>query len=55
MVAYDDEKGIEESLAHRAYVVAWGSYSPLLLAPVGVSGTGVPGEGLFGYFAPRAW
>jgi D-amino-acid dehydrogenase len=36
-VVIDDEKGIEESLRAEAYVVALGSYSPLLLAPVGVS------------------
>ncbi len=33
----DDEKGIEESLRADAYVTALGSYSPLLLAPIGVS------------------
>jgi glycine/D-amino acid oxidase-like deaminating enzyme len=33
----DDEKGIEESLRAEAYVTALGSYSPLLLAPIGVS------------------
>jgi len=36
-VVIDDEKGIEESLRAEAYVAALGSYSPLLLAPVGVS------------------
>jgi len=36
-VVIDDEKGIEESLRAEAYVIALGSYSPLLLAPVGVS------------------
>ena len=36
-VVIDDEKGIEESLRADAYVVALGSYSPLLLAPVGIS------------------
>ncbi len=36
-VVIDDEKGIEESLRADAYVVALGSYSPLLLAPIGVS------------------
>jgi len=32
----DDERGIEESVRADAYVVANGSYSPLLLRPVGV-------------------
>ena len=36
-VVIDDEKGIEESLRAEAYVIALGSYSPLLLAPIGVS------------------
>jgi D-amino-acid dehydrogenase len=36
-VVIDDEKGIEESLRAEAYVVALGSYSPLLLAPIGIS------------------
>ena len=36
-VAFDDEHGIEESERADAYVVALGSYSPLLLAPLGVS------------------
>jgi D-amino-acid dehydrogenase len=36
-VVIDDEKGIEESLRAEAYVMALGSYSPLLLAPIGVS------------------
>jgi D-amino-acid dehydrogenase len=36
-VVIDDEKGIEESLRADAYVMALGSYSPLLLAPIGVS------------------
>ena len=36
-VVIDDEKGIEESLRAEAYVVALGSYSPLLLAPIRVS------------------
>src|SRR5207247_1173722 len=36
-VVIDDEKGLEESLRAEAYVVALGSYSPLVLAPVGVS------------------
>src|SRR6266852_5832801 len=35
-VVIDDEKGIEESLRAEAYVIALGSYSPLLLAPIGV-------------------
>ena len=33
----DDERGVEESERADAYVVALGSYSPLLLAPLGVS------------------
>ena len=36
-VVIDDEEGIEESLRADAYVVALGSYSPLLLKEVGVS------------------
>ena len=36
-VVIDDEAGIEESLRADAYVVALGSYSPLLLQGVGVS------------------
>src|SRR5215831_18783379 len=36
-VVVDDEQGIEESLRADAYVVALGSYSPLLLRPIGVS------------------
>jgi D-amino-acid dehydrogenase len=36
-VVIDDEAGIEESLRSDAYVVALGSYSPLLLRQVGVS------------------
>jgi D-amino-acid dehydrogenase len=36
-VVVDDEQGIEESLRADAYVVALGSYSPLLLRPAGVS------------------
>lgn len=36
-VVIDDEAGIDESVRADAYVVALGSYSPLLLAPVGVS------------------
>jgi D-amino-acid dehydrogenase len=36
-VVIDDEKGIEESLRADAYVIALGSYSPLLLAPIGIS------------------
>lgn len=36
-VVIDDEKGIEESLRADAYVVALGSYSPLLLAPIRIS------------------
>jgi D-amino-acid dehydrogenase len=35
-VVIDDESGIEESLRADAYVVALGSYSPLLLDPLGV-------------------
>ncbi|OGA92374.1 MAG: amino acid dehydrogenase [Betaproteobacteria bacterium RIFCSPLOWO2_12_FULL_66_14] len=35
-VVIDDEAGIEESLRADAYVVAMGSYSPLVLRPVGV-------------------
>lgn len=33
----DDEAGIEESLRADAYIVALGSYSPLLLGPIGIS------------------
>jgi D-amino-acid dehydrogenase len=36
-VVVDDEQGIEESLRADAYVVALGSYSPLLLRPLGIS------------------
>ena len=36
-VAIDDEVGIDESVRADAYVMALGSYSPLLLRPVGVS------------------
>lgn len=36
-VVIDDEAGIEESLRADAYVVALGSYSPLLLKDVGIS------------------
>jgi len=36
-VVIDDEAGIEESLRADAYVVALGSYSPLLLQGVGIS------------------
>jgi D-amino-acid dehydrogenase len=36
-VVIDDDAGIEESLRGDAYVVALGSYSPLLLRPVGIS------------------
>ena len=36
-VVVDDEQGIEESLRADAYVLALGSYSPLLLRPVGIS------------------
>ena len=36
-VVIDDEAGIEESLRADAYVVALGSYSPLLVRPIGVS------------------
>jgi D-amino-acid dehydrogenase len=36
-VVIDDEAGIEESLRSDAYVVALGSYSPLLLRRIGVS------------------
>jgi len=36
-VVIDDEAGIEESLRADAYVVALGSYSPLLLRPIGVA------------------
>jgi len=35
-VVIDDESGIEESLRADAYLVALGSYSPLLLRPIGV-------------------
>src|SRR4029077_13751835 len=36
-VVIDDEAGIEESLRADAYVIALGSYSPVLLRPIGVS------------------
>ena len=36
-VVVDDAQGIEESLRSDAYVVALGSYSPLVLKPVGIS------------------
>ena len=36
-VVIDDEAGIEESLRSDAYVVALGSYSPLVLRQVGIS------------------
>jgi D-amino-acid dehydrogenase len=36
-VVIDDEAGIEESLRADAYVVALGSYSPLLLRPIGIA------------------
>jgi D-amino-acid dehydrogenase len=36
-VVIDDEEGIEESLRADAYVVALGSYSPLLLNGIGIS------------------
>jgi len=36
-VVIDDEAGIDESVRADAYVVAMGSYSPLLLAPIGIS------------------
>jgi len=36
-VVIDDEAGIEESLRADAYVVALGSYSPLLLKSIGIS------------------
>lgn len=36
-VVIDDEEGIEESLRGDAYVVALGSYSPLLLKGVGIA------------------
>jgi D-amino-acid dehydrogenase len=36
-VVVDDEQGIEESLRADAYVVALGSYSPLVLRPIGIA------------------
>jgi len=36
-VVIDDEAGIEESIRADAYVVALGSYSPLVLGPIGIS------------------
>jgi D-amino-acid dehydrogenase len=36
-VVIDDEAGIEESLRADAYVIALGSYTPLLLRPIGIS------------------
>ena len=36
-VVVDDDRGIEESLRADAYVVALGSYSPLLLRPIGLA------------------
>jgi len=45
-VVIDDEEGIEESVRADAYVVALGSYSPLMLNPVGA---GVPVYPVKGY------
>ncbi|MFM9971775.1 MAG: D-amino acid dehydrogenase [Burkholderiales bacterium] len=36
-VVIDDEAGIDESLRADAYVLALGSYSPLLLRPIGIA------------------
>lgn len=44
-VVIDDEAGIEESLRADAYVIALGSYSPLLLAPLGISISVYPVKG----------
>lgn len=44
-VVVDDEAGIEESLRADAYVVALGSYSPLLLRPIGISPNIYPVKG----------
>ena len=44
-VVIDDEAGIEESLRSDAYVVALGSYSPLLLKDVGISISVYPVKG----------
>ena len=45
-VVIDDEEGIEESVRADAYVVALGSYSPLILSPIGA---GVPVYPVKGY------
>lgn len=44
-VVIDDESGFEESLRADAYVVANGSYSPLLLRPIGVNAPVYPVKG----------
>jgi len=36
-VVLDDERGVEESMRAEAYVVALGSYSPLVLKPMGIA------------------
>jgi D-amino-acid dehydrogenase len=36
-IVLDDEQGIEESMRADAYVIALGSYSPLLLRPIGLA------------------
>ena len=42
-----NERGEEQTLVADVYVMALGSYSPLLLRPSGHRGAGVPGQGLF--------
>jgi len=44
-VVIDDEEGIEESVRADAYVVALGSYSPLMLNPVGAGVAVYPVKG----------
>jgi D-amino-acid dehydrogenase len=45
-VVLDDEHGVEDSMRADAYVVALGSYSPLLLRPIGI---GLPVYPVKGY------
>lgn len=44
-VVIDDEEGIEESVRADAYVVALGSYSPLMLNPIGAAVSVYPVKG----------
>ena len=53
-VVIDDEAGIEESLRADAYVVALGSYSPLLLRQIGDIDSGLSGKGLLDHSSARA-